>query len=171
MRKGFSLLELLAVLALVISVSFALVPVFTTLINDIPRSYRVVQENTTLLGMLKQMHRDIDTARQLPESFAGHHTDNKLLLIESKDGYMCYELKDGKVLRRSLTDAREGVREDTTVWSVPNAKVEWQVWRKDSKGYAVEVKTHIKHEVQGHQQKKMANSHLYFVRAFREVLR
>ena len=81
MRKAFSLVELLIVLAVLTSVSAALAPAFTTLLGDIPRSYRVAQENTRLLGMLEQMHKDIDTARQLPESFGGYVTDDKLLLI------------------------------------------------------------------------------------------
>jgi hypothetical protein len=121
--------------------------------------------------MLKQMHTDIDTARQLPESFAGVTADDKLLLIESAAGCICYQFKDGKVLRRRLSSTEQGSGEDTTVWLVPHAEVEWQAWRENSKGYAVEVKTHIRHKVQGRWQKKMANSHLYFVGAFREVLK
>jgi len=174
MRKGFTFSEMVALLAILTFVSLIFAPVFATLITDIPGSYRVVQENTSVLSMLKQMRTDIDAAKQLPLSFAGHPADDKVLLIESKDGYICYELKDGKVLRRSLSRQRrprEGTREDKTVWSVPNAKVEWQVWRKNTKGYAVEVKTHVEQNVPGGPQKKMANSHLYFVRVFREVLR
>jgi type II secretory pathway component PulJ len=171
MRKGFSLLELLAVFVVFTAISFALVPVFATLVGDIPRSYGVVQENTSLLSMLKQMRADIDTARQLPESFAGVTSDDKLLLIESTAGCICYQLKEGEVLRHRLSSAEQGSGEGTAVWSVPHAEVEWQVWRKNSKGYAVEVKTHIRHKVQGRWQKKMANSHLYFVGAFREVLK
>lgn len=171
MRKGFSLLELLAVLVIFASVSFALAPVFTTVCSDIPRSYRVAQENTSLLNMLGRMQKDIDTAKQLPDSFAGHTTDDKLLLIESADGCICYQLIDGKVLRSRLTNAEQDTGKDTMVWSVPHAKVEWQVWRKNREGYAVEVKTHIDHDVRGHPQKKMANSHLYFMGAFREVLK
>jgi len=180
MRKGFTLVEMLVVITIIPFVSVALAGLFTTIISDIPRSYRVTQENTNLLSMLRQMHKDIDTAKGLPESFEERTTNNELLLIELADGMICYQLKDGEVLRRKLTDAqqgssepspRRGLGEDTTVWSVPHAKVQWQVWKKDGGGYAVEVKTHIEHKVRGNWQKKMANSHLYFVGAFREVLK
>ena len=171
MRKGFSLVELFVVLVVLSFVSVVLAGLFTTIIGDIPRSFRVVQANTSLLSMLEQMHDDIDAAKRLPESFAGHTTNDELLLIELTDAMICYQLKDGEVRRRKLTNAQQGGSEDTTVWSVSHAKVEWQVWRKDDGGYAVEVKTHIEHKIRGHLEKKMANSHLYFVGAFREVLK
>ena len=171
MRKGFALVEMLAVIIILPFVLVVLAGLFTTIISDIPRSYRVIQANTSLLSMLRQMQGDIDAAKQLPESFGQYATDDELLLIKLADGMICYQLKDDKVLRRKLTNTQEGSGGGTAVWSVPHAKVEWQVWRKDSGGYAVQVKTHIEHKVRGNLEKKMANSHLYFVGAFREVLK
>jgi hypothetical protein len=57
------------------------------------------------------------------------------------------------------------------VWSIPHAKVQWQLARKDDKAYAVEVKTYIEYEVRGHRQEKMANSYRYFVGALPEALK
>ena len=171
MRKGFSLVEMLVVMVILPLVYLLLAGLFTTIIGDIPRSFRVVQANTSLLSMLEQMHNDIDAAKGLPESFAEYTTNDEMLLIELADAMICYQLKDGEVLRRKLTNTQQGSGEDRTVWSVPHAKVEWQVWRKNDGDYAVEVKTHIEHKVRGHWEKKMANSHLYFVGAFREVLK
>lgn len=120
--------------------------------------------------MLEQMQKDIDKAKGLPESFGEYTSGDKLLLIELAEGMICYQLKDEKALtvRRSpLVSRVTGDESRITVWSVPNAKVEWHVWRKDRDGYAVEVKTHIEHKIRGeHWEKKMANSHLYFVGAF-----
>ena len=166
MRKGFTLIEVLIVVIVLPFMMLVLDDLFRTLIKDIPRSYQVVQENTSLLSMLEQMQKDIDKAKGLPESFGEYTTGDKLLLIELAEGMICYQLKDDKVLRRKLTDNQQNNALEKTVWSIPHAKVEWQVWRKDGGGYAVEVKTHIKHNVQGHWQKKMVNSHLYFVGAF-----
>jgi len=169
MRKGFTLVEILVVIIVLPFVMLVFDGLFSTLIRDIPRSYRVVQENTSLLSMLEQMQQDIDKAKGLPESFDEYTTSNKLLLIELAEGMICYQLKDDKartVRRSSLASRVTGDESRITVWSIPHAKVEWQVWRKDGGGYAVEVKTHIKHNVQGHWQKKMVNSHLYFVGAF-----
>jgi len=175
MRKGFTLVEVLVVVIILPFIMLVLDDFFRTLIKDIPRSYRVVQENASLLSMLEQMQKDIDRAKGLPESYDEYTTGDKVLLIELAEGMICYQLKDEKVLRRKLTDNQPPLllsQESTgaleqTVWSIPNAKVEWQVWRKDGDGYAVEVKTHIEHKIRGeHWEKKMANSHLYFVGAF-----
>jgi prepilin-type N-terminal cleavage/methylation domain-containing protein len=170
MRRGYSLTELLVALALISTVSIVVSKLFTTIISDIPRSYRIVQENTSVLNMLEQMHEDIDAAKELPESFAEYTADKNLLLIELPQGNVCYQLKDGKVLRRRLSVSKEKYEEETKVWSVPNAKVEWQVRRNDRDGCAVEVKTYIEHHVRGCSEEKMANSYLFFVGAFRKVL-
>ena len=170
MRRGYSLVELLVAMALVSTVSIVVSKLFTTILSDIPRSYRIVQENTSVLNMLEQMHKDVDLAKGLPKSFGEYKTDKDLLLIELPKGIVCYQLKDGKVLRRSLPTAQKHYEEDSEVWSVPNAKVEWQVRRNNSAGYAVEVKTHIEHNVRGRSEEKMAGSHLYFVGAFRKVV-
>ncbi|MCH7558583.1 MAG: hypothetical protein IIB56_14150 [Planctomycetes bacterium] len=172
MRKGFTLVELLVIIIVLPFVMLVLNGLFSTLIRDIPRSYRVMQENTSLLSMLKQMQQDIDKAKGLPESFDEYTTSNKLLLIELTEGMICYQLKDDKVSRYWILDTRYSTRIKNQesriekVWSIPHAKVEWQVWRKDRGGYAVEVQTHIEHKVGGNLEKKMANSHLYFVGAF-----
>ncbi len=171
MRKAFSLVELLTVMVVFAAVSVAFAGLFTTIITDIPKSYRVVQENTSLLSVLGQMRKDIDRAKALPQSSAGHTTDDDLLLIELPDAMICYQLKNGEVLRRRLTDAQEDAGEDTKVWSVPHARVECRLWKKDDKAYAVEVRTHIEYEVRGHRQKKMANSYLYFVGALPEAVK
>jgi hypothetical protein len=142
-------------------VALVLDGLFKTLLSDIPRSARVLQDNTTLLNMLGQFQQDIDAAKRLPDSFAGHTTNDKLLLIELAEGMICYQLEDGRVLRRRLTDTPQG-REEARVWAMPNANVEWRLWRRQGRGYAVEVKTHIKHKLRKKLQKKMANSHLYF---------
>jgi len=170
MRRGYSLVELLAAMAVFSIVSIVASKLFTTVISDIPRSYRIVQENTSVLNMLEQMHEDVDLANGLPESFAEYTTDKDLLLIELSSGIVCYQLKDGKVFRRSLSAAQQSYEEGTTVWLVPNAKIEWQVHRNNGAGYAVEVKTHIEHNVRSRSEEKMAGSHLYFAGAFRKVV-
>lgn len=163
MRRGFSLVEMLMVTITLPFVFLIFDGLFRSLLSDIPASWRIAQENTTVLSMLEQVHRDIDKAKGLPESFAGNTANDTLLLIELADGVICYQLKDGQVIRRRLTDM--GAHEKR-VWSLPNAKVVWRVWVRDGKGYAVEAKTHIDHRSRGHWKKKMALSHLYFVGSF-----
>ena len=169
MRRGYTLTELLVAMVLISAISIILSRLLITVIQDIPRLYRMVQENTSVLNMLEQMHDDIDTAKGLPESFGEYVTDEEMLLIESPNGIVCYQLKDGKVLRRRLPAAQERGEEDTKVWPAPNAKIEWQVRRNDFGGL-VEIKTCIERDVGGRSEEKMANSYLFFAGAFREVV-
>jgi type II secretory pathway component PulJ len=169
MRKGILLAEVLILLAVFTSVLVVFAPVFSTLFNHIPRSYRVAQENTQLLDMLGRMRRDIEAAWQLPESFGEYRRDEKSLLIESAEGLIHYQWHDGKVLRYRLTGTQQERSKKPMVWSVPNVRIEWAVWKKDGEGYAVEIQSHIHYPVGRRSEKKLENSHVYFIGVFREA--
>ncbi len=170
MRKGFTLVEMLVVIMVIPFVLLIIDGLFKTLIRDIPKSYRVVQENTTLLNMLEQLRQDSDRAQGLPESFAEHTANDNMLLIALEAGVISYQLKDGQVIRRELTGTGRGEAEEPRVWSLPHTKIVWRVWAKDGKRYAVETKAHIEQRVRGQWKEKMANSHLYFVGSFGKAL-
>lgn len=165
MRKGFTLVEMIAVIAVLAIVSVTFAGLFTTIITDIPRSFRVIQTNTTLLNMLNQMRDDVAAAKNLPELFGEYRTNDEMLLVELEDGIICYKLNGDEITRCKLPVKQETENKETRVWLVPHAKVEWRVWRQNSRGYALEIKTYIEHKVRGHWERKMANSHLYFVGA------
>jgi type II secretory pathway component PulJ len=166
MRKAFTLVELLIVITTLPFVAIVLDRLLLALLIDIPRSSQLVQENTTLLNMLQQMQQDIDRAKQLPSSFAGQTASDKLFLIELPDGTVCYQLENGCVLRWQLTDTQRLDGQHATVWSLPNTVIQWQLWRKNDKGYAVEIETYIKHKLRKKWQKKMPGSYLYFTGVF-----
>jgi len=168
-RKGYLLVEMLVVIMTVPIVSFVLAGLFSTIISDVPRTSRVLEENIVLLDMLQQMQKDIDRAQGLPESHAGYIAGDKLLLIKLADGMVFYELKDGKVRRCELTDEGEPDSENAGVWPVPNARINWRIRRENGKASAVEVDTYIEYKLRGRCEKKMANSHLYFVGLFEKL--
>jgi type II secretory pathway component PulJ len=164
MRKGYTFTEMMAVLFFFPVAALVLDGLFRTLVHDIPRSSRVVQENTSLLSALEHIQDDIQKAGRLPEAVEGYAADANALLIEHPDEVIRYELKDGKIARCKL--AKDSSDTQTpTVWSVPNAEIEWRLWKKDGLGYAVEVRTYIRHKLREKFQEKMANSHLYFLGA------
>ncbi len=170
MRKGFTLVEMLVVIAVLPFVLIIIDGVFKTLITDLPKAYNISQENTALLNMLEQLRQDTDRAEGLPESFAEHAANDNTLLIALETGVISYQLKDGQVTRHELTDTRRSEAEESKVWSLPNAKIAWRVWAKNGKRYAVETKTHIEHNVRGEFKERMANSHLYFAGSFGKAL-
>jgi prepilin-type N-terminal cleavage/methylation domain-containing protein len=162
-REGFTLVEMLVVIVVMPVAAVVLNRLFITFIRDIPKSTAVVQENTILLNMLSQIRNDIDKATGLPTSFEGLTTSDELLLLEQPDGIICYQLKEGRVLRYKLPDTQDADDKETQTWSVPNAVIKWNIWQKDSYGYAVEISTYINQKLRKKMQKKMANSYLYFV--------
>jgi len=171
MRKGFSLIELLVVIVVLPFVFLIFDGLFKTLASEIPWSHRILQEHTTLLHMLAQMQKDIDRAKGLPLSYAGHIPNDRQVLIELPEGVFCYQLEDGRVLRQKLTDTRQGDAENPIVWLLPHASVQWKVWAENGRGYAVEANTYIEHKRRGEWKKKMAHSHLYFAGALGKELR
>ena len=164
MRKGYTLTEMIAVLFFFPVAALLLDGLFRTLVHDIPRSSHAVQENTSLLSALEHIQDDIQKAGRLPEAVEGYAADANALLIEHPDEVIRYELKDGKILRHKLPKDRSD-SETPTVWSVPNAEIQWRLWKKDGLGYAVEVRTQIKYKLREKFQEKMANSYLYFLGA------
>ena len=171
MRKGFSLVELLVVIVVLPFVFLIFNGLFKTLASEIPWSHRILQEHTTLLHMLTQMQKDIDLAKGLPQSYAGHISNDRQVLIELPEGVFCYQLKDGRVLRQKLMDAGQSDAGNPIVWPLPHASVQWKVWAKNGRGYAVETNTHIEHKKRGEWKKKMAHSNLYFAGALGKELR
>lgn len=162
MRKGFTLAEIAAVIAVLPFVFLFLDGLFTTLLADIPRSYEFAQESITLQNLLEQMQQDIDRAKGLPESFERLTLNNKQFFIELPEDVLCYQQNDDQIIRRRLRNASQDGLEEKRAWSLPHVKVAWTILEKDSQRYAVEVKTHIEYKTRGRWKKTMVNSHLYY---------
>jgi prepilin-type N-terminal cleavage/methylation domain-containing protein len=164
MRKGFSLVELITVLAIIAVISIPLSRLFKVMIYDIPKSCKLVESNTSILDVLKYVRKDIHSAKSFPQSFQEYSTDTNSLLIERQDGTVCYLLQDEKISRIVINDANEKI-----IWQIPNGKIEWQVWRKNGVGYAVEVKKCVELKSYNRADKKMENSYVYFAGAYKEA--
>jgi prepilin-type N-terminal cleavage/methylation domain-containing protein len=171
MRKGFSLVELLAVVIVLPFVFLLFDGLFKTIAGEIPMSVRLIQENTSLLSMLRQIQQDVDRAEELPKSFAGQTVSDHVLLIELSEGVICYRLKDGRIFRDKLADMPQNTDGEPRIWSIPHARVQWIVWEMNGQGYAVEIDTHLEYGRRGQWKQKLAHSHLYFTSALGKELR
>ena len=171
MRKGYSFYEILLLIVITPFVFLLFDGLFKTLVSEIPWSIRISNENTTLLHMLSHMQKDIDGAKGFPLSYAGQIPNDRQVLIELPEGVFSYQLKDGRVLRQKLTEARQSNAENPITWSLPHASVEWKVWTKNGQGYAVETNTSVEYIKRGQLKKKMAHSYLYFAGALGKELR
>jgi type II secretory pathway pseudopilin PulG len=183
MRKAFTLVELLMLVSVLPIVMIAISGVYATLIRDIPRTTRVLQQNTVVLDLLRQIGRDMDQATGLPEQFDGQHTGAHVLLIEQSGRVIRYEFQDGQVVRTLLSGALSEDRgpktEDTVasnpqsairnsqsperLWRMPEAVVTWQPWTRDGEARAIEVRSHVRERVAGRLTEKLAGSYVFFV--------
>jgi prepilin-type N-terminal cleavage/methylation domain-containing protein len=165
MNKGFSIVEVITVLAVLLVISIPLARLSVLTLYDIPKSQKLVEANTSILDALKYIKKDINSAIGFPQSFHTYSTNNSCLLIEQRDNVICYLLKDGKISRIVIDDEGEKI-----TWQIPNGKIEWQVWRKDGAGYAVEIKKYVELKSYNRADKKMSNSYVYFAGAYQEAI-
>ena len=94
MRKGFSLVELVTIIAVISIISVPLARLSTTTLRDIPENLRIIEANTRVLNMLKQLQRDINLAIRFPASVEGYTSNHETLLIELSNETISYQLKD-----------------------------------------------------------------------------
>lgn len=162
-REGFALNEMLFMIPVMIVIMMMCTKPIRILTSDLLQVQRDLQANVSVHHMLRRVREEIEGATGLPEYAGPARTGGRVLLIESSEGTICYELIDGKVIksRLSLEQNKPGQRIDS--WPVPNASINWKVWRREGYGYAVEVITSINRISGGHLHKKLKNSHVFFI--------
>ncbi|MBN1359723.1 MAG: type II secretion system protein [Sedimentisphaerales bacterium] len=165
MRKGLTLIELLVLITILPIVMLVLSRIFATFLRDIPREARLMEQNVPLRDMTRNLALDVDRAEGLPDSAGSLHADEFTLLIELPEGVACYQWQDGAVTRTLRPDNGQ---EDSVVersWEFPDAVVQWQRRWRNERACAVELRTRLRHRVEGKMVEKLANSHVYFVNA------
>ena len=161
MRKGFSLIEIIVIIAILPFILITIDKLFASMFTDVPKSWNTIQDNSVLSNMLRQMEQDIDMANNLPQSIDGYNSGDELLLIEQADSVIHYQRKGDYIYRYEFKDGKQ-VPERTRYWLLPNTKITWRVLRKDGKGYAVEIRHHNEYILHGHIIRKMENSNLFY---------
>jgi type II secretory pathway pseudopilin PulG len=162
MRKGFTIVELLFVLMTIPALMLVTSGLFKTLVSDAPGSWKEVQQNTTVLNALEQIHQDIDKAVELPESYEDYTSNSEFLLIKQTNHLIVYQLEEGSLTRRQI-NTQQNTPPEIRSWLFPDAEIQWRILRKNNKGYAVEIQNYIESKRGGRLENKLENSHLYFI--------
>lgn len=115
---------------------------------NIPQSLQFVQYNTSILNAMQFIKHDINAAAALAK------TEDGKLVIEQNGKTINYVFNDGKIIRSS--------GEDEMQWDMKAGKVDWDVWQKDGKGYAVEISKYVGAARYNGVDKKMENSYVFF---------
>ena len=172
MRKGYNLIELLTVIAIMVAVAFTLNTLFRTLVSDIPHLQKMLNENIYIQNMVDQLQHDIDGARSLRQDEAAadpNHIDEAPIIIELSHGTVCYLQREDAIVRRILdpvqplpSDPNE-LDPNERIWHLDRAKVKWRVWRRQGSGYAVEIRTHLENKSGSATQIILGNSRVFFL--------
>jgi prepilin-type N-terminal cleavage/methylation domain-containing protein len=164
MRKGFTLIELLFSVTILPFLLITVSGVYVTFIRDIPRTTRLLQQNTTVLDLLRQIGGDMDRATGLPEQVEGQTAGEHTLLIEQSGRVVRYQFENGRVVRTVLKGQNSSVADEERLWRVPDAVIVCRPWVRDGRAYAVEMHAHLQERVNGLVRQMLAGSHVFFVR-------
>jgi prepilin-type N-terminal cleavage/methylation domain-containing protein len=169
MNKAFTLIEVVIVLSILPVVMLVLSRIMTTFVRDVPHGMAVVNEQTTVLNMIDAIGDDVYRAVALPDSLGARQSDDRTLLIALSNGVVAYEQADGGVSRTVLgQDGRDDPNAQRQ-WRLPNAVIGWQRWKQAEAAHAVEVHSYVKQTVDGHPQKKLAQTRVYLLNALGKV--
>lgn len=162
MRKGYLLNEMLVVIA-VLAITLGLsTKLLKGVVSDIPKMQKDFQSNVSTNHMLDKLQNDIEAATALPKKTAELESNEKTLLIALDDSILVYTLEDDKIVKSKIGSADQTQPEIIDTWHAPNAKVSWKVWQNHDNN-AIEVTTYIERNRHGKLEKKLKNSHVYFV--------
>jgi hypothetical protein len=159
MRKGYLLVEMIAILFILTVILLIIGPFFRLFTSELPRDFRFVQESCVLKNAVSHIRADVACAKLLTES-VGDSAEPSALVMRLPEGTVSYKFNDGRILRR--LDGASATGSKDIIWSAPHSRIEWQVWNKDQTGYAVELRTYIEDKDLGLIRRKLANNYLFF---------
>lgn len=162
MRKAFTLIEVLVLITVAPLMMVVVSGIFATFIRDIPRETRMVQQNATVLDLLRQVRRDVDAGVGLPERFGGTQATDRILLVGQADAVICYRFEDDRTVRMMLK-GQGADPNDQRVWRMPNAVITCRPWTREGRAYAVEVHSHVQQRFADMLRNRLVNSQVFFL--------
>ena len=99
MRKAYAIIEMLVMMSFLLVIMLVFTKPLKTLVSDIPRINRDFQTNSKMLVMLKQLQSDVESSKSLLEYSTDKRIGHNLLLMETDNGTICYELGNREVTK------------------------------------------------------------------------
>ena len=169
MKKAFTLIEIVTILAIVPFVLVVLGRLTTTFLRDIPEETAVLQKETIVLDLIASIGRDVDKAIALPDSAGEQRSDHSLLLIGQPEVTVTYESNDEQVVRSVFDREGHENRELRRQWRLPHAVVSWQRNSATGSVPSVEIQSYVRDRLRGAERKKLAQSRVFFLHALGDV--
>lgn len=158
-RHGVSLLELLAIIPLIVAFWVIFSALFPALVSDVPAAQRTIITEGQVAGLVRHIRQDMDAATALPASADGRQANAKTLLIQTRQGVICYEAVEGGWTRANLSAPTAALPQ---TWPLSKAVVAWQAAPDAG---TLEVRTAVKVKIRGRPVERLANSYLFFINA------
>jgi hypothetical protein len=139
-----------------------LMPVWTTLVNDIPATQRAANTHRQLAGALQRMQQDMDQAIDLPAGDEGEKagpegTAGQTLSIRTAEGTIVYQWAGGV-----LTRSDPGGRAAPHTWQMPEGVIRWRRLG-DPAVAGIEVRTAVQVRIGWRQAEKLADTSVFYV--------
>ena len=163
MRRGISLIEILAAIPILMAVMLVFSGLLYASLRDVPKLQQVANTNGVLSHMIQRLQQDVDVAESLPKSAFGTNADETLLLLRMSDSTVSYKIQNGEIIREKLASGRGGQEKKSYRWPAPGAKVSFHRWQNSGGAYAVEVRRAVEYTKQGHSEEKLVNSHVLYL--------
>jgi type II secretory pathway pseudopilin PulG len=163
-RSAFTLTELLVVIPVIVAAWLLFSILVPTTIRDIPHLAQTLSRHRHIRNFLTHLQNDVDTATQLPARVDSLAAGDQTLLLQTLGGVLAYEVRDGKVIRKSPAGASA---KETIEWELPGALVEFHRWTRDknNQAYAVDVHTAQTVKREGITIERFENHHVFFLHA------
>ncbi len=156
MRKGYMIVEMIVVIAVLAIISIPLSKFTKLLIFDVPRSVKHIEANTSLLDVIASLKSDIGASFKLQKD-----SQNRLIM-HRVDGTVCYDFEQDKI-SRSANNSNDLPRE----WMIPGGRIDFEI-QPINDTPAVRITKYVEVKRYNGVEKKMAETYLYFPNRFQE---
>jgi len=152
MRKGYTLIEMLAILGLLVIFFLLMTEPMRTLLSDVPRGHRDFQTAASLEHLLNNLKNDIEAAKELKTA-----NDPNMLIIVGSRKTITYHFADEQVRRMAGADPNSA-----GLWQLPDIHLVWEVKKQNS----LQITGWLERTVLGQKEKKFHNSHIFYAKRF-----
>jgi type II secretory pathway component PulJ len=161
-KKAFMIIELMTALAVMGSLLLVMAWFYRDTLVEVPRSYRAVQANTSVLDAIDHIRRDVETCKSLPAKADGFTADQYTLIIAEPNGTVVYRLENGVLHRTACGMAipghvLHGQDARATSWKLATARLEFA-----AKPNEVVIRSWVEQKVRGKSVRRMENSRVFF---------
>ena len=163
MRRGFSLIEMLIVIMTIPLIGLVVDRAFRDWAIDVPRGVTLVLRHERLQGVVEDIRDDIDQAMSLYLEDSPQAEGPPVLVIEQSSRQIRYAQLEEGIRREARGDDLDPNVPADWEWLLPQANIEWQLWRQGDAVVGLHLETSMTHG--RHKKRKFQNSHLFFVGA------